>query len=772
MPSPPSRRSAFLQHCKHLLLGLAVAAVFLALAEAALALAGVRPLSETADPFLGFAPGAPLYVEQADADGTPRMVTAPGKHQYFNVQRFPREKPPGTFRIFCLGGSTTYGNPYRDPTSFCGWLRELLPVADPSRRWEVINAGGISYASYRVAALMEELGQYAPDAYLIYTGQNEFLEQRSYGKLMDLPETLWRIAAWASHSRIFGLVHGAVGRSLPAPDAAQEPATGFAEVLPGEVNEVLSLTAGPKSYVRDDAAQQRVLRHFDFNLERMRQLAAAQGAKVLYVVPASNLSGVSPFKSEHRPGWNDGLQARWSEAMQAGERALAAGRAADAAAAFGAAVELDARYADAHFRLGRALEQSGRPRDALAAYERALREDVAPLRALPAIQDAVRGMAGRAPVYDFAAEVLRLAASGEHGKFGDSRGIPGNRLFLDHVHPTIAVNGHLATQLVSRMAQEGWLKPGADWNDAALSQVAARVEATVDRKAQADALQHLGTLLGWAGKFEEAHGHLQEALAHYGGRHARTLYLLGFSSERLGRPAEAERYYRQASEIDPGNQGAWAKWARVLRAQGRPEETIALARQRLQQFPEDAAAFDALGTASLDLGRMDEARTAIAQALRLAPENADVVGLWGNWLVAAGRRDEAIGIYRQALRHKPDHTGVLHNLGVLLLEGQRPDEAEPVFRALVAAKPDAEPAHFGLGVAQRQQGKADLALATWRRLLAINPRHADAHDALGLLLAERGARSEALAHFDAALRSDPGFAEARQHRAQLLGQAR
>ena len=45
---------------------------------------------------------------------------------------------PETYRIFCLGGSTTYGRPYNDTTSFAGWLRELLPVADPQRRWEVI----------------------------------------------------------------------------------------------------------------------------------------------------------------------------------------------------------------------------------------------------------------------------------------------------------------------------------------------------------------------------------------------------------------------------------------------------------------------------------------------------------------------------------------------------------------------------------------------------------------------------------------------------------
>ena len=62
------------------------------------------------------------------------------------------KKESGVTRIICLGGSTTYGRPYNDKTSFCGWLREFLPAVDPSRQWEVINAGGISYARKDVLA--------------------------------------------------------------------------------------------------------------------------------------------------------------------------------------------------------------------------------------------------------------------------------------------------------------------------------------------------------------------------------------------------------------------------------------------------------------------------------------------------------------------------------------------------------------------------------------------------------------------------------------------
>ena len=59
---------------------------------------------------------------------------------------------------------------------------------------EIINTGGISYASYRVARLMEELLAYQPDVFVIYTGHNEFLEKRIYHKRPSLPTGLIRMA--------------------------------------------------------------------------------------------------------------------------------------------------------------------------------------------------------------------------------------------------------------------------------------------------------------------------------------------------------------------------------------------------------------------------------------------------------------------------------------------------------------------------------------------------------------------------------------------------
>jgi hypothetical protein len=200
MASPTPRRKKLSAWKKSTFALLTTALVF-ALLEGLLALCGVRPVGVDSDPYVGFAANIPLFVERREVDGRSYLATAENKLPWFNPQRFAKRKPRGTYRIFCLGGSTTYGRPYRDTASFSGWLRELLPVVDSGHPWEVINAGGISYASYRVVRVMEELTRYEPDLFVVYSGHNEFLERRTYQDLFDTPGGLIDAAVFVSRCR-------------------------------------------------------------------------------------------------------------------------------------------------------------------------------------------------------------------------------------------------------------------------------------------------------------------------------------------------------------------------------------------------------------------------------------------------------------------------------------------------------------------------------------------------------------------------------------------
>ncbi|MGI9471386.1 MAG: tetratricopeptide repeat protein, partial [Rubripirellula sp.] len=181
MPNLDSKKPK-LSWKKKLMFSAVVTLLFFGGAELVLTVLGVEPIADSIDTSAGFSPQAPLLTSKVNDDGARIMTTANNKLVWFNSQSFAATKPPKTRRVFCVGGSTTFGRPFNDTTSYVNWLRQLLPKVSPEFHWEVINAGGVSYASYRVAAVMEELANYEPDLFIVYSAQNEFLERRTYAK--------------------------------------------------------------------------------------------------------------------------------------------------------------------------------------------------------------------------------------------------------------------------------------------------------------------------------------------------------------------------------------------------------------------------------------------------------------------------------------------------------------------------------------------------------------------------------------------------------------
>jgi tetratricopeptide (TPR) repeat protein len=481
---------------KSILLSLAAIGLFFGLLEAILAIAGVKPALQEVDPFVGFASNIPLFEAKTDSEGRQMMVTADNK-PLFNRQEFARIKPPGVYRIFCLGGSTTYGRPYSDTTSFAGWLRELLPVLDPGLRWEVINAGGISYASYRVTELMKELAQYEPDLFIIYSGHNEFLEQRSYGRLRETPGAVRSIAAVLARTRTWTAMHLLLKRAGVLSPADSRP--DGRNLLNAEVDTLLR-RFGPDIYERDDTLRDQIVRHYRFSLQRMVNIADAVEAEVMFVTPASNLKDSTPFKSQHSDGLGPEDRTRVKNLLSRAMAAINRSEWRDALSNLDEAVRIDSRYAELHFRRGRVLFALGRQAEAKAAFEKARDEDICPLRALSSMRTTLGAVANETdrPLIDFIA-LLEQNLQKEEG-----HSIPGREVFLDHVHPTIEGNRMLAVRLAGEMMRLGILAPGRPLDDSVIAAVSDRIESRIDPKMHSRALANLAKVLSWAGKKEEA----------------------------------------------------------------------------------------------------------------------------------------------------------------------------------------------------------------------------------------------------------------------------
>ena len=691
---PGGRRGLSIK--KKLLFCAMTTVAILGLTELVLALVGIRPAPFDEDPYVGFSSQAPLFVEHPRADGTQVIVTAQNKLRFFNPQEFPRKKAPGVFRIFCLGGSTTFGRPYNDTTSFCGWLRAFLPAVDSSRRWEVINAGGISYASYRVARVMEELNDYEPDLYVVYSGQNEFLEHRTYEKIIEMPGFLREADALLSRTRTYEAVRRLRHR-LQSSRRVQDPGGGPAR-LPGEVDAILDKGTGLAAYHRDDELTARIVAHYRANLERMTKIADAGGAAILFVVPASNLRDCTPFKSQHRMGLSIDQVLAWERLYIEAGRLYSANRFAEKAQATRAlavldrAAHIDDRYAHVHYFRGRALWSLGRVGQAESAFRRAMEEDVCPLRALASMQRAVRDVAREreVPVVDFEAIVTGLSP----------HGVAGAEVFLDHVHPTIRCNRELALAIVKQLVEDGVARPGNDWNDNAIDQITKTVESSLTTAYRAEALLNLAKVLGWAGKCEDS-------------------------------GAVAQR----ATQAAPDMAEAWYLWAMALQRSGNDKTAIPKFREAVRLNPKYVEALGQMANSLLNVGQTEQAEKEIQRALALEPNSASLQFGLGEVLRRTGRLREAVAAYRRAVGIEPRMARAWAQLGRAILEQRQPDEAMPYLEKAIELSPTHPGYRFTVGSALILLGKRRVAVEQFAKAVEFDPHNLGALNNLAWLLA-------------------------------------
>lgn len=723
--------------------------LLLVLVELVLALTGAGEGALHDDPFVGFAPGSPLFAQRTLPSGERVWATRPEKLRFFNEQSFPVEKAPGTYRIFTLGGSTTFGHPYDDAVSFAGWLRHYLPEADPSRRWEVINAGGISYASYRVAELMKELVRYQPDLFVLYTGHNEFLEERTYADLIHQSPALKRLRMWLSGFRFAALLRQAA-RGADAGTAAPEGAS----TLEPEVAARLESWTGVEAYERDPELRRAVIEHFAFNLDRMAAIAEDAGAGLVIVAPVSNVKDFSPFKSEHGAEVEAAAAARFAALLAAGRERLAAGDPAAAVGPLEEAVAIDPEHAEGRFRLGRALlgtgDLEGAARELLAAKEL----DVAPLRAIEPLVEETKLAAARhgLPLIDLPA-ILEADSRERYG-----HPILGDEYLLDHVHIDVERHSLVAERVMAAMEESGALRPAAGWSEERRRALYDQKVAAIDREYNALRDLNVAKVLGWAGKLEEAEAPLLRAAEVLDTADLRLN--LGILYQRTGRPEQALAELERAVALDPDRPEGRFNLGVTLGRLGRYDEGAAELRRAIELRPGYPEAWYNLGVFRREQGELDQAVAAFQRALELDPDAPAVHAALAVTYGLQGRDTEAAAALTEANRLDPARAEAARaTLALDLARQGRLDEAERELESLTQNAPTAE-TWYNLGLVRARQGRPEDARAAYEQALALDPDHAPAHNNLGIQQAAQGDLQSARRHLEKATASDPAYAEA------------
>ena len=439
-----------------------------------------RPTT-TVDPFLGFSEIHPLFEVDPHRDV---YRIAPSRRRFFAYESFPVEKPPRSRRVFCLGGSTVKGEPYSIPTSFTTWLELALNTSDGNRDWDVVNCGGISYASYRLVPILEECLRYEPDLFIICTGHNEFLEDRSYGHLKNARSPLAVSQRAVMKSRLVNLTLQALDRigGASIPETVENR-----PMLGPDTDPILDYNDSLKAYHWDSEWREGVAAHYEFNLRRMLDLADAAGVPVVLVLPPSNLAGFPPLKSEHHPSLADAQLNRFDEFITAARENYSTDlhRSIDL---LRQAVDISPGHAATLYDLGQSSLAAGHIDEARNYLVRARDNDIVPLRMVSELEAAMRRVVEERGVPLIEAHLL-LEPLSPHGILGDA-------LLVDHIHPGFDGHQMIAAALTEQLADLSLVSLPDDWRSRAETAWQAHFDA-LDYPYFAAGQRYLINLEGW-----------------------------------------------------------------------------------------------------------------------------------------------------------------------------------------------------------------------------------------------------------------------------------
>ncbi len=705
------------------------------LAEVMLRVFGVTPLLSREDPLRGFSGRISAFVRQRDEVRT-RQVE---RYAVFNDQSFLADKPDQGLRVFCLGGSSVYGFPWGATAAFPAILEESLSKAFPNRFVEVVNAGGMSYAMHRVSLLVDEILEYQPDALVIYSGHNEFIERDLYRELRHQSPVRSGLESLAARSSLYTALRDRWH------EGEQEPTDRDLELF---------VRRETREYFPSE--KEEVIADFEQQLRQLVKRAQSRDVKVILCSVPCNWKDWKPERSIGQESLLPEQQAQFERLVAVGEAELAEGRSDRALASFEQAAQLAPDHALVQFLLGRCHEAGGQWARARHAYQRACDLDAWPLRRLSAMNQ------GTARV---AREEKALFVDVERGfqRLADHELI-GWEWIEDYVHPSRKGHEEIAWMILEAVLRAGW------WGEAALDR--ASFDALCEQRPReiavdANQLYNQGLVLEQQGQRELARERF-EAAAEFD--HLGALGNLARQEVERGDLEKAESLYRRLLHQDPGHPGALTDLADLLRIRGAVEESHRLLAHAIQQDPTFSLPWTVRAKLWQAQGDLSQSRVCFQRAIELEPAALGPLLDYATFLVQSGQGQEALEWWRRAVEAAPHDLYVRHQYGEALRGTGDWKQAVEVLETVLASDPANARARRSLGQALGSLGQWNRAIAELQRCVSEQPEDLEIRLTLGIALGACERWPEAAEVFKEAARRAPESAEAHFHRGRVLEQ--
>ena len=386
-------------------------------------------LAEVLLRLMHYGPDLSLFTTEVIAGKTYHIMNPSVKARYFSRVEFsPNTSPdffsvpkrPGTFRIFCLGGSTTVGFPYGFVGSFSTFLRDRLKQLFPDRSIEVINLGMTATNSYTVLDIARELVDYEPDLFCVYDGHNEFYGALGIASREAVASSRWvtKLYLRLVHFRTFLLLRDAysfLGKHNQESGSSYPAGTMMERLARGQY-----IRCGSEEYAT-------ALENFRANMSELRSICSEHHIYLLLASQVSNLRDRPPFVSQDPDQWTPAQRLQFHLKFNQGIAFRLNGLPDSALQRCDRLLADDSLRADLHFERACSLDSLKRRQEARVEYEKARDCDMLRFRASSDFNNAIRSMEDGE--HTFFVDVERKFRSNSP----DS--LIGNNLILEHLHP-------------------------------------------------------------------------------------------------------------------------------------------------------------------------------------------------------------------------------------------------------------------------------------------------------------------------------------------------
>ena len=244
------------------------------------------------------------------------------------------------------------------------------------------------------------------------------------------------------------------------------------------------------------------------------------------------------------------------------------------------------------------------------------------------------------------------------------------------------------------------------------------------------------------------------------------------------RPADAEKAYRQALDLDPNDADALGGMLNVYQKQ--PDKALALTKAQLASHPNNPDFHVILGTLLEDKKDTQGAKAEFEQAIKLNRTDMSAYLKLGGLQSEQGDSAGALQTYLNAGEVSPKNVGFFLLAGGIYEQKKDWEQAKQMYQKVLAGQPDNPIASNNLAYVMLQQGgNVDVAFQMAQTAHRLLPENASSADTLGWAFYHKHVYASAITLFKEAVQKDPkndlfnyhlGLAYARNGQAALAKQ--